>query len=732
MPVVPALCGHSSPIASPISESHNRKCSLIFVCIAFQLFLWILRAHTSAPFQFSWPGEGQSGGFILPLGRRDAPKLPDVKSTAHYKGEKLSDGSAWLYGNIVKIGYYYTTVWLGSPGQRFTLMVDSGSSLTYVPCNPCESCGTHQDPAFVPHKSSSFYSISCQSSNCPVLQCDGDMRCYFSESYLEGSSVNGFYASDLLSLGKSSSISSTQAIFGCDTMETGLMFTQRVDGVMGLGRGNLSIIKQLVDAKAIDDVFSLCYGGMDVGGGVMVLGSAGQPKGMTFTPLNTSEPLYYSLTLQQIRVKGRPLNVSSEVFQGQHGAVLDSGTTLTYVPRVAYSAFKAEVAAQLKGQLQQVSPPAYNLETVCYKGAGSDPGQLSKYFPRVELVFLGGAVQWLSPENYLFRHRHIAGAYCLGIVPDDNGGTLLGAITVLNTLVTYDRAQMQVGFWKTDCNLLYRAFDDVNTTSAPSSSPDRNSSSLPLSLAPPMNTTFTPSWESLSSFSPPAVQPGVIQGGLKTMDVTGCQGCASMMLVTMTLSIGLDAFKDLRAEFVDDMERELGLEKGQVKLDYFKEEDNSGSHGIILRFRIVPYSGISFIPATSVEKVKDALLNRHRIGLRDAFGSYNVTYIYIEPYTSQRSGLSVATWVGVGVAALAAISAAVTWTFLWRRHVSACFQESMASDAAAAVGCGGGGMSRRRRLEEDESTTDVSSTSDASSLSDRNSLTPPSPLPSHV
>ena len=40
---------------------------------------------------------------------------------------------------------------------------------------------------------------------------------------------------------------------------------------MGLGRGKLSVANQLIDKGVIYDSFSLCYGGMDIGGGAMFI-----------------------------------------------------------------------------------------------------------------------------------------------------------------------------------------------------------------------------------------------------------------------------------------------------------------------------------------------------------------------------------------------------------------------------------------------------------------------------
>jgi hypothetical protein len=40
--------------------------------------------------------------------------------------------------------YYTTRLYIGTPPQEFALIVDSGSTVTYVPCASCEQCGNHQ------------------------------------------------------------------------------------------------------------------------------------------------------------------------------------------------------------------------------------------------------------------------------------------------------------------------------------------------------------------------------------------------------------------------------------------------------------------------------------------------------------------------------------------------------------------------------------------------------------
>lgn len=97
------------------------------------------------------------------------------------------------------------------------------------------------------------------------------------------SSSSGVLGEDIISFGNKSELEPQKAVFGCENVETGDLYSQHADGIMGLGRGDLSIVDQLVDRGVITDSFSLCYGGMDIGGGAMVLGSLSPPSDMVFS-----------------------------------------------------------------------------------------------------------------------------------------------------------------------------------------------------------------------------------------------------------------------------------------------------------------------------------------------------------------------------------------------------------------------------------------------------------------
>lgn len=61
------------------------------------------------------------------------------------------------------------------------------------------------------------------------------------------------------------------------------MLTQYGYGIMRFGCGQLSLIGQLVNKGDISDPFSQWYGGMDIGGGGMVLGVLPSLTDMVFS-----------------------------------------------------------------------------------------------------------------------------------------------------------------------------------------------------------------------------------------------------------------------------------------------------------------------------------------------------------------------------------------------------------------------------------------------------------------
>lgn len=138
----------------------------------------------------------------------------------------------------------------------------------------------HQDPKFQPELSVSYQPVKC---NIDCTCDDENVQCVYDRQYAEMSASSGVLGEDIISFGNQSELAPQRAVFGCENLETGDIYSQHADGIMGLGRGDLSIVDQLVEKGVISDSFSLCYGGMDIGGGAMVLGGISPPSDMVFT-----------------------------------------------------------------------------------------------------------------------------------------------------------------------------------------------------------------------------------------------------------------------------------------------------------------------------------------------------------------------------------------------------------------------------------------------------------------
>lgn len=579
---------------------------------------------------------------VLPLAHGHFNSTLALPPSGGMRRNLMGEARVWLYGHVLTRGYYYTNLNVGTPPQRFALIVDTGSTVTYVPCSTCTKCGTHQDKPYKPSASSTYKVVPCQSAACPGQNCDGEARCAYARHYAEDSSTRGILADDVVGFGDASTIGPARILFGCETEETGDLFNQKADGIIGLGRGPLGIVDQLVGQGALADTFSLCYGGWEKGGGAAVFGATALPPGMLFTPLvvadGGSPNVFYNVRIESLSVGGKALDLPAGAFDQGYGVVLDSGTTFTYLPPAVFAHFKAAVMAGAKG-LEIVEGPDPEYNDICFANASSNGSDLGQRFAEIAFVFGGGVTYKLAPENYLFRHRKVQGGWCLGIFQNGDGGTLIGGITVRNTLVTYDRAGRRVGFWKTDCDALFEELHSLGAGGGGSDDPD-TTSALPPDLAhepadqgAPAPATQPPQPPPPQPEAPlPPAPPPLPASSSGNGSTPGCDGCASRIVVTMTLAAEFAQFSEMTPEFLADMVRELDLGPDQVELVTYNQTDDGG---VALQFLIVPGTPATNLPVALSERLQ-AALKSNQLGLRDAFGTYQVTTVEVIPATPER------------------------------------------------------------------------------------------------
>ncbi|KAL6565438.1 hypothetical protein OROHE_004493 [Orobanche hederae] len=525
-------------------------------------------------------------------------------SRRHLRSRSTLSARMPLHDDLLLNGYYTTRLLIGTPPQIFALIVDTGARLAMCFAPQAVGALITLDPKFQPELSSTYQPVKCNID----CACDNDReQCIYERQYAEMSSSSGVLGEDIVSFGNQSELEPQRAVFGCENMETGDLYSQHADGIMGLGRGDLSIVDQLVDKGVINDSFSLCYGGMDVGGGAMVLGRISPPADMVFTH---SDPVrryfrdgnspYYNIELREIHVAGKKLPLNPRLFDGKHGTVLDSGTTYAYFPEMAFAAFKEAIFKELHS-LKRVQGPDPNYNDICFSGGGSDISQLSNVFPSVEMVFNNGQKLLLSPENYLFRHSKVHGSYCLGIFQNGKDPTtLLGGIIVRNTLVTYAREQEKIGFWKTNCSELW---EKLHLSTVP---PPLPSGTNKMNSTMDMGPMLAPSEPPLSK------APGEIKIGLITF--------------YMLLNVTYPELKPQISELAQFIANELDVNASQVQLVNFTSREND----TLIRWAILPASSADYISnATAMDII--TRLNGNRLHLPDSFGSYKLFEWKIEP-----------------------------------------------------------------------------------------------------
>eukprot|EP00746_Dinoflagellata_sp_MGD_P004054 gnl/MRDRNA2_/MRDRNA2_107858_c0_seq1.p1 gnl/MRDRNA2_/MRDRNA2_107858_c0~~gnl/MRDRNA2_/MRDRNA2_107858_c0_seq1.p1 ORF type:complete len:513 (+),score=72.02 gnl/MRDRNA2_/MRDRNA2_107858_c0_seq1:100-1638(+) len=368
---------------------------------------------------------------------------------AMYDGKDRIE-SARLYGNVHRYAYWYIDLMVGTPPQRTSVIVDTGSSLCGFPCASCDHCGKHIDPLFDFAQSESAEWMKCN-KHC---DCKHGM-CSYRQSYTEGSSINGFFFKDYVQLGDSISLNPPViAEMGCHEDENKLFYTQKANGIMGLAApknsrwGTPTILSNLFrdHAHVKTNIFAMClaeWGGQLTVGGYNRSFHTGNVSWIMLTSSS-----FYEVPLEQVTIDGSVVGKSKD-FGG--AAIVDSGTTYTYLPRQVYKKVRQHVQSYCKAHsdcgASMVQPTGD--EGDCWRITDMYDG-LNR-FPTAAFSFRPGVkIEW-PPRAYLYRKGQ-SSIFCSCFA--DNGNTdelVLGASWMLHKDVIFDLRNHRVGVASAVC-----------------------------------------------------------------------------------------------------------------------------------------------------------------------------------------------------------------------------------------------------------------------------------------
>jgi hypothetical protein len=248
-------------------------------------------------------------------------------------------------------GEYTMALSVGTPPQRFVVVMDTGSDLVWLNCMPCIQCiNQPHGPPFDPSLSSSYSPASCVDNACTDFpngqsSCAGTSSCEYFYAYGDGSSTTGDVAYETITVSNldGSATPISHVTFGCGHNQTGDSFNG-ADGLVGLGQGSFSLPSQLQNIYS--DIFSYCLvGAATSSASTFLFGSPeGVIQGLVYTPIVTNSliPTFYYVGMTGITVGGTQLDLPIGTFDiyldGSGGVIMDSGTTLTYLNNDAYNA----------------------------------------------------------------------------------------------------------------------------------------------------------------------------------------------------------------------------------------------------------------------------------------------------------------------------------------------------------------------------------------------------------
>ncbi|XP_044488877.1 protein ASPARTIC PROTEASE IN GUARD CELL 2-like [Mangifera indica] len=342
-------------------------------------------------------------------------------------------------------GEYFVRIGVGSPPRSQFMVVDSGSDIVWVQCQPCNQCYKQSDPVFDPADSASFSGVSCGSAVCDLLENAGCHagRCHYEVSYGDGSYTKGTLALETLTMGRTAV---RNLAIGCGHRNQG-MFVGAA-GLLGLGGGSLSFVGQL--GGQTGGAFSYCLVSRGTGAsGSLEFGHGALPAGAAWVTLvrNPQATSFYYVGLSGLGVGGMRVPISEDIFRlnqlGYGGVVMDTGTAVTRLPTLAYEAFRDSFIAQT-GNLPRAS--GSSMFDTCYNLFGFE----SVRVPTVSFYFSGGPILTLPANNFLIPVDDV-GTFCFAFAPSPSGLSIIGNIQQEGIQISFDGANGFVGFGPRVC-----------------------------------------------------------------------------------------------------------------------------------------------------------------------------------------------------------------------------------------------------------------------------------------
>ncbi|VVB11652.1 unnamed protein product [Arabis nemorensis] len=364
-----------------------------------------------------------------------------------------------LSGNVFPLGYYSTSIRIGNPPKAFNFDVDTGSDLTWVQCDaPCSKCTLPRPLQYKPKANI----VPCSDPACSALhwpnkpQCPNPKeQCDYDVEYADQASSLGVLVTDQFPLTLlNGTVLQPRLAFGCgyDQSFPSAHPPPMTAGVLGLGRGKVSILTQLVSTGLTRNVIGHCLSSK--GGGFLFFGDNLVPSiGVAWTPLLSTDN-HYTTGPAEFLFNGKPTGLKGLKL------IFDSGSSYTYFNTKTYQTIVTLIGNDLKGKPLKDAKEDKTLP-VCWKAAKPLKSlvEVKNLFKTLTITFTNGKrnVQLqIPPESYLIISK--TGNACLGILNGSEIGlqnsNVIGDIFMQGIMMIYDNEKQQLGWVSANCDKL--------------------------------------------------------------------------------------------------------------------------------------------------------------------------------------------------------------------------------------------------------------------------------------
>ncbi|KHN24691.1 Aspartic proteinase nepenthesin-2 [Glycine soja] len=399
-----------------------------------------------------------------------------VASLESSKGEFSGNIMATLEsGASLGTGEYFLDMFVGTPPKHVWLILDTGSDLSWIQCDPCYDCFEQNGSHYYPKDSSTYRNISCYDPRCqlvsssdPLQHCKAENQtCPYFYDYADGSNTTGDFASETFTVnltwpnGKEKFKQVVDVMFGCGHWNKGFFYG--ASGLLGLGRGPISFPSQI--QSIYGHSFSYCLTDLFSNTSVSSKLIFGEDKellnnhNLNFTTLlageETPDETFYYLQIKSIMVGGEVLDISEQTWHWSSegaaadaggGTIIDSGSTLTFFPDSAYDIIKEAFEKKIK--LQQIAADDFVMSP-CYNVSGA---MMQVELPDFGIHFADGGVWNFPAENYFYQYEPDE-VICLAIMktPNHSHLTIIGNLLQQNFHILYDVKRSRLGYSPRRC-----------------------------------------------------------------------------------------------------------------------------------------------------------------------------------------------------------------------------------------------------------------------------------------